>query len=159
MFGFADFKLARSRTGDRQKLIAAGYSISWPLVAFATMTSQLNSFGRTRVGDRLFRRRSRIEKFGQSNFDTNIVLEPAQGVEIVEDATGEEKILGKWKLKLETTPQEVVFRYGATGLVVSRWATRSPQICRSWQPARRPTTSPRQQRTRETSSVRSAEKL
>jgi len=65
---------------------------------------------------RLFRSWSRIEKFSQSNFDANIVLEPAYRVEIVEDAAGDQKILGKRKLKLEMTPQEVVFRYGQRSL-------------------------------------------
>src|SRR5262249_10939551 len=83
---------ARRSEVDRRRLVD---QLAPRRVLPTTMTPQLNSFGRTRVEDRLFGRWSRIEKFGQSNFDTNIVLEPAYRVEIVEDATGDEKILGK----------------------------------------------------------------
>ena len=62
-----------------------------------------------RNAGRLFHRWLWKEKLGQANFGADIVLEPTDSGEIVEDISSDRKILSEWNLKLEMAPQEVIF--------------------------------------------------
>src|SRR3954462_1579979 len=65
---------------------------------------------------RLFRRWLREEKFAQADFGADILPEPADPVEIVEDVSSDGKIPRDRNVKLEMAPQVVVFAYREVGL-------------------------------------------
>jgi hypothetical protein len=67
------------------------------------------------VKEALVRARCRKEEFGETNFDCDVLLEPAGRLEIVKHVTGYGKILSERDLKLEMASQEVISTIDALG--------------------------------------------